>query len=138
MRFNTVLLACVIGSSLSPAWAQYVPLPVCLNIDMWDATVGGDKIAGGVSVLGKPFGFAKVQLYSSSGKVAYLGVTDEHGGFATGVLSPDDYRLEIEGWGSASIHLTHDADRPYQGSFAPTFSLLLLDNGCVTVGVSEN
>ena len=49
--------------------------------------------------------FAKVTLYSSSGKVAWVGATDKDGGFATGRMPPDEYRIESTGWGSATVRL---------------------------------
>jgi hypothetical protein len=74
--------------------------------------------------------FAKVQLYSSSGKVAWVGVSDKDGGFATGWLPPDEYRIEAAGWGSATVRLNPELGR--QDSQTTAWTLQLMDNACIS------
>lgn len=74
--------------------------------------------------------FAKVLLYSSSGKIAWVGATDGNGGFATGLLPPDEYRIESAGWGSATVRLNPDVAKQF--SQPPAWTLQLMDNGCIS------
>jgi hypothetical protein len=74
--------------------------------------------------------FAKVKLYSSSGRVAWLGETDKDGGFATGSMPPDEYRIEATGWGSATVRLDPSVSK--DAIQTPSWTLTLMDRGCIS------
>jgi Carboxypeptidase regulatory-like domain len=94
------------------------------------ATIGGDTIAGGVLMRKKPLKFAKVRLYFSSGATAWNGTTDNNGRFATTKVPPGDYRLEVSGWGSTTVHLNPELNKGPFGQ-TPAWNLMLMDNACV-------
>ena len=80
--------------------------------------------------------FAKVHLYSSSGKMAWVGATDKDGGFSTGEMAPDEYRIEATGWGSASVRLNPDVAKQF--SQTPSWTLQLMNKGCISAIAVRN
>lgn len=78
---------------------------------------------------------ALVQLYASVGVAAWVGFTDKNGEFATVKLPPGVYRLEIDGWGSTKVRLDPNLAKKFHGQ-VPTWSLLLMDNGCVDTSMN--
>jgi hypothetical protein len=101
----------------------------CPDPKLREAAIGGNTINGGVVLHKKPVKFAKVRLYSSSGEAAWIGKTDKNGTFKTAQLSPGDYRLEIGGWGTTTIHLNPEIDKGRHQK--PAWSIFLFDNACV-------
>jgi hypothetical protein len=94
-------------------------------------TIGGDSITGYVVHRGgKPVKFAKVTLYSSSGEVSWVGVTDKDGGFFTGSMPPDEYRIESPAWGSAKVRLDPGVSK--RSSQTPSWTLTLMDDACIS------
>jgi len=75
--------------------------------------------------------FAKVRLYSSSGKTAWIGTTDKNGRFTTDKVPPGEYRLEVSGWGSTTVQLNPELDKGGFSAQIPAWNLLLSDNACV-------
>jgi len=94
-----------------------------------EAVIGGNTIDGGVVLHKKPVKFARVRVYSSSGEIAWIGKTDKDGTFKTAQLPSGDYRLEISGWGSTTIHLNPEIDKGIRQT--PIWNILLTDNACV-------
>jgi hypothetical protein len=105
------------------------PVALTQSCKLQEAVIGGNTINGGVVLHKKPLKFAKVRVYSSSGKTAWIGKTDKNGAFKTVQLTPGDYRLEISGWGSTTIHLNPEIDRGLRQT--PSWNILLVDNACV-------
>jgi hypothetical protein len=101
----------------------------CPDPMLQEATIGGNTVNGGVVLDKKPVKFANVSFYSSSGETAWIGKTDKDGVFNTAQLPPDDYQLEIGGWGSTTIHLNPVIDKGFHQT--PVWSILLFDKGCV-------
>jgi hypothetical protein len=100
------------------------------------ATIGGDRIAGGVMLDKKPLKFALVRLYSSSGKTVWIGTTDENGRFAINKMPPGDYHLKVSGWGSTIVHLNPGIDRA--GDQVGIWNLFLEDNACISWQATYN
>ena len=121
MRWSALIL--IFATSLCAAGSR------CPDPSQRQVTVGGNSLTGYLARHRKPVKFAKVRLYSSSGKVAWVGATDKDGGFATGSMPPDDYRIEATGWGSATVRL-NPALRT-QNNQTPAWTLLLFDNACI-------
>jgi hypothetical protein len=105
--------------------------PRCPDPRLRQATIGGEIITGGVTLHRKPVKFAKVQLYSSSGKTGWIGTTDKNGRFTTDKMAPGDYRLEVSGWGSTTVQLNPELDKGGFSGQIPAWNLLLSDNACV-------
>ena len=81
----------------------------------------------------KSLAFVQVRLYFSLGKTAWMGTTDERGRFAANNLAPDEYRLEVERWGSITVQLDPNSHKT-TGNEIPLWGLLLRDDACaVTV-----
>ena len=122
---------------------KYAALPVVLTASLClaasrcpdprlqDATIGGNRIIGYVVLHKKPLKFARMRLYSASGETAWIGKTDKDGGFSTTQLPPGGYRLEVSGWGIAKVRLNPELDKGPFGQI-PAWSLLLIDNSCVS------
>lgn len=89
-----------------------------------------ETISGHVVLQQKPLTFAAVRVYSSLGKIAWIGTTDANGRFRTSKLSPGKYRLEVDGWGSTVVQLNPELDKGFGGG-VHSWSLLLIDNACV-------
>jgi len=106
-----------------------IAAPRCPDPRLRQATIGGDTITGGVTLHKKPVKFAQVRLYSSSGKTAWIGTTDKNGRFTSNKIPPDDYRIEVSGWGSTTVHLSSEVDKGFRQK--PAYDLLLGDNTCV-------
>jgi hypothetical protein len=117
------LLTLILAATLCNAASR------CPDPKLKEAAIGGSTIDGGVVLHKKPVKFAKVRLYSSSGQTAWIGKTDKDGRFRTAQLPPGDYRLEIIGWGSATIHLNPEIDKGFRQT--PVWNILLIDNACV-------
>jgi len=124
------LLALILAATLCNAASR------CPDPKQQEAAIGGKTINGGVVLHKKPVKFAKVRLYSSSGETAWIGKTDKDGTFRTTQLPPGDYRLEISGWGSTTIHLNPEMDKGLRQT--PGWNLFLIDNACVTTIQSMN
>lgn len=105
--------------------------PRCPDPSSRLAIIGGDTITGGVLMHKKPLKIAKMRLYSSTGKTAWVGMTDRDGTFRITHLPPDTYRLNVRGWGSVTIRLNPDLKKLSNGQ-VPSYSVLLTDNGCVS------
>jgi hypothetical protein len=117
------LLTLILAATLCSAASR------CPDPKLQEAEIGGNTINGGVVLHKKPLKFAKVRVYSSSGETAWIGKTDKGGAFKTAQLPPGDYRLEISGWGSTTIHLNPEIDKGTRQT--PSWNILLVDNACV-------
>ena len=95
--------------------------------------IGGDTINARVS-LTKPLTLAQVRLYFSTGKTAWVEVTDKDGGFRITHLPPGTYRLEVRGWGSTTIRL--DPKLNNFGTQVPDWDVELMEDECVGAGFS--
>jgi hypothetical protein len=94
------------------------------------AIIGGDTITGGVLIHKKALKFAQLRLYSSTGKTAWVGMTDNDGSFHITQLPPDTYRLKVRGWGSTTIRINPDLSKLPNGQTL-FYSVLLMDDGCI-------
>ena len=103
----------------------------CPDAKMRQAVIGGEIIAGNVIVRQQALKFAQVRLYDSSGKIVWVGTTNKDGGFTIKHLQHDSYRLDVRGWGSATIRLDQKLDRLGNGQ-AIAYSLQLLDKQCLS------
>ena len=130
MTRGAFLLALILAVTLCNAASR------CPDPKQQEAAIGGNTINGGVVLHKKPVKFAKVRLYSSSGETAWIGKTDKDGTFRTTQLPPGDYRLEISGWGSTTIHLNPEMDKGLRQT--PGWNLFLIDNACVATIQSMN
>ena len=101
----------------------------CPDPKLQEAVIGGNTIAGGVVLHRRSLRHAKVRLYFSSGEIAWAGKTDKNGRFATSELKAGDYRIEIRGWGTTTIHLNPELDKRFMQK--PAWGLLFVDNTCV-------
>ena len=119
-----LLLTLVLATTLCNA------APRCPDPRLRLAIIGGDTITGGVLIHKKPLKFAKLRLYFSTGKTAWVGMTDKDGSFRITHLPPDTYRLDVRGWGSTTIRLNPDLNKLSNGQI-PAYSVLLMENGCV-------
>ena len=115
----TAVLAISLGSTASR----------CPDPKLQEAAIGGHTISGGVVLHKKPLKSANVRLYSPSGQVAWIGKTDKNGHFRSMELNPGDYRVEIRGWGTTTIHLNPEIDKGFMQK--PVWELLFVDNACV-------
>jgi hypothetical protein len=122
MRWRTIIL--ILAASVCCAE------PRCPDPTLRQVTIGGDTINGSVVLHKKPLKLAKVRLYFSSGKLAWIGATDRNGGFVTNKMPPGEYRLEVNGWGSTAVQLTPDIDKGLRQ--VPTWNLVLFENACVS------
>jgi hypothetical protein len=120
---RTFLTAFILCTSLS--FASHCP-----DLRLRQATIGGDAITGYVILRNGPLKSAQMRLYDSSGKTAWVGLTDKHGGFSITHLRPDTYRLEVSGWGTAKIRLNPELDKLSTGQ-VPVWGVELMDNECV-------
>jgi hypothetical protein len=107
----------------------------CPDPNLRQAVIGGDAINGFVVLHGKPMKFARMRLYSSSGKTTWVGLADRDGGFAIRHQPPDTYHLTVCGWGSATIRLDSTLTKLPNGQ-TPIWAVELMDNECV--GYSES
>ena len=103
----------------------------CPDPNLRKAVVGGDTINGSIVLRKKPLKFAEVRLYFSTGKTAWVGMTDKDGSFRVTHLPPDTYRLDVRGWGSTTIRLNPDLNKLPNGQIIPAYSVLLMENECV-------
>lgn len=101
----------------------------CPDPRLQEVTIGGNTITGGVVTHKKAVRFIEVRLYSSAGETAWVGKTDKDGWFRTSKLEAGDYRIEIDKWGSTTIHLNPEIDKGFMQK--PVWELLFIDNGCV-------
>lgn len=102
----------------------------CPDPNLRQAVIGGDAINGSIILQTKPLKFAPLRLYFSTGKTAWVGMTDKDGRFSTTHLRPDTYRLDVRGWGSATIRLNSDLNKLSNGQI-PAYSVQLMENECV-------
>jgi hypothetical protein len=107
----------------------------CPDARLRQAVIGGDTIDGSVIINQKPLRSAQIRLYFSTGKTAWVGVTDKKGSFRIAHLPPDTYRLEVRGWGSTTIRLEPTLTELPNGQM-PVWAVQLMDNECV--GYSES
>lgn len=128
---SRLLLTLVLATTLCNA------APRCPDPRLRLAIIGGDTITGGVLIHKKPLKFAQLRLYSSTGKTAWVGMTDKDGSFRITHLPPDTYRLDVRGWGSATIRLNPDLNKLPNGQI-PAYSVLLMENGCVSTPTVVN
>ena len=77
----------------------------CPDAMLRQAVIGGGTIEGSVVLHEKPLKSAQVLVYFSTGKTAWVGMTDKHGNFRITHLRPDTYRLDVRGWGTTTIRL---------------------------------
>jgi hypothetical protein len=96
----------------------------------YGAVIGGETINGSVVLHQKPLKFAQLRLYFSIGKTAWVGMTDKDGSFRISQLRPDTYRLDVRGWGSATIRLNPDLNKLSNGQI-PVWSVQLMEDECV-------
>ena len=109
----------------------------CPNPRLQNPTIGGNVIVGYVELNHKPLQFAKVKVYSSSGKRVWVGATDTDGMFATGEMLPGDYTIKVAGWGSGNVRLDPDLFKE-MGPSRAGWHLLLFDPGCVGTMANGN
>jgi len=102
----------------------------CPDARLQEAVIGGDTIDGSVILHQKPLKSAQIRLYFSSGKTAWVGITDKKGGFHITHLPQDTYRLDVRGWGSTTVRLDPKLSKLSNGQ-VPNYSLLLMENECV-------
>jgi len=118
----TGTLNVILAASLSVA-------ALCPDPGLRQATIGGDRIIGGVILRKRALRFAQVRLSSSDGKLAWIGQTDKNGKFATAKVPPDKYLLKVRGWGSGTVQVDPEIDKQLRQ--VPAWYVLLFDNGCV-------
>ena len=128
---SRLLLTLVLGTTLCNAAAR------CPDSRLRLAIIGGDTITGGVLVHKKPPKFAQLRLHSSTGKNAWVGMTDKDGSLCINHLPPDTYGLDVRGWGSTTIRLNPDLNKLPNGQI-PTYSVLLVEKGCVGTATVVN
>jgi hypothetical protein len=102
----------------------------CPDPNVRQAVIGGDTINGNIVLQQKPLKFAQLRLYFSTGKTAWVGMTDKDGSFRITHLQPDKYRLNVRGWGSTTIRLEPKLNKFANGQ-VPNWAVLLMDNQCV-------
>jgi hypothetical protein len=95
------------------------------------AVIGGDTISGSIVLHQKPLKSAQIRLYFSTGKIVWVGTTDKDGAFRIPRLLPGTYRLDVRGWGSATIQLDPKLTKLGNGQ-VPSWGVLLMDNECVS------
>jgi len=127
MRWS--VLSVILASSLCTAGSH------CPDPTQRQATINGQSfITGHVNHDGtghpKPLKFAKVQVYSSSGQLAYVGETDKDGVFTIGPLPEGNYHLVVSGWGRTTVRLSPEQDPVGLGG---DYDLILNDHECVLV-----
>jgi hypothetical protein len=94
-----LVLTLILAASLCSA------APRCPDPRLRKAKIGGDVITGGVVLHKEPLKFVQVRLYSSSDKMPWRGKTDKNGRFVLNNMAPDEYRLEVSGWGATTVQL---------------------------------
>jgi hypothetical protein len=115
-----------IGIVLSAAcYAQRCPDP-----KMRQATIGGDAINGYVSLQQKPLKSAQVRLLFN-GKTCWVGSTNDTGSFQITGLRPGNYRLTVNGWGSATIRVSPDLTKSFGNGQTLNYSVMLVDKECI-------
>jgi hypothetical protein len=154
---NALLLALLIGNL--PIAAQ------CPDPRYRELEIGGDTISGYVSIARKRWPSASVQLYSW-GRLLRTTQTDNDGQFTINDVSPGKYTLSVTGWGSTTIRIDPEFDRPFlprttplthllsvsgSGEFPalvsqsrddgtigqhPVWAIQLFDRGCVSYGMN--
>jgi hypothetical protein len=102
----------------------------CPDPRLRQAVIGGETINGSVVLHQKPLKSAQLRLYFSIGKTAWVGMTDKDGTFRISQLRPDTYRLDVRGWGSATIRLNPDLNKLANGQI-PVWSVQLMEDKCV-------
>ena len=102
----------------------------CPDPRMQHAVIGGDTIDGGVSLHHKPLKFAQLRLSFSNGTTAWVGTTDKDGRFHIRDLRPDTYRLDVRGWGTATIRISADLSKLPNGQQV-FYTLALMDDECI-------
>jgi hypothetical protein len=106
----------------------------CPDMRLRQAVIGGDTIDGRVILNQKPLKSAQIRLYFSTGKTAWVGMTDKNGSFHITHLPPDTYRLDVRGWGSSTIRLDPKLNKLSNGQ-VPNYFLQLMENECVGTGM---
>lgn len=99
----------------------------CPDPNLRQAVIGGDTINGSIVLQQKPLKLAQLRLYFSTGKTAWVGMTDKDGSFRITHLRPDTYRLDVRGWGSATIRLNPDLNKFSNGQI-PAYSVQLMES----------
>jgi len=112
---GALLIALIIGTL--PIAAQ------CPDPRYRELRVGGDKISSHVSIARQPVQSALVRLYSS-GRLLRTTHTNDQGGFTIDAISPGQYTLSIDGWGSIAVRVDPELDEPFQSTSAPLTHLL--------------
>lgn len=107
----------------------------CPDPRLQEAVIGGDTIDGSVFLQHKHVKFAQIRLYFSTGKTAWVGMTDTNGSFHITHLPSGTYRLNVRGWGSTTIRLDPRLNKLPSGR-VPYWSVELLDHECVGFGES--
>ena len=127
MKLNTVLVAVLlIGDTLIAA--------ECPDARRRSVEIGGDTISGLVSEARKPIKSVSVRLYSG-GKLVATDQTNNDGRFTIHDLSPGKYTLSVTGWGSTTVRINPERDRPFLPQH-PAWTISLSDRGCVDFGMS--
>ena len=126
-----LLLTLVLATTLCHAG------PRCPDPRLRLAIIGGDTINGSLLIHKRPLKFVQLRLYSSTGKTAWVGMTDKDGGFRVTQLPPDTFRLYVRGWGSTTIRLNPDLNTLPNGQI-PAYSVQLLENECVATTTVVN
>ena len=109
----------------------------CSDSRLQQAVIGGNSIDGSVGLHHKPVRLAQLRLHFSNGKTAWVGTTDKDGGFHIRDLRPDTYRLDVRGWGRATIRINPDLNKLPNGQTL-FYSVLLMDDGCIGILTGTN
>ena len=91
MACGAFLLTLILAATLCSAASR------CPDPKLQEAVIGGNTINGGVVLHKTPLKFAKVRVYSSSGKTAWIGKTDKNGAFKTVQLTRATIALRLVG-----------------------------------------
>src|SRR5271167_4411994 len=116
------------GEPLTPA--------ECPDARRRSVEIGGDTISGFVSKARKPLKSVSVRLYSR-GKVVGTDRTNNEGRFTIYHVSPGTYTLSVTRWGSTTVRINPELDRPFLPQH-PAWGISLSDNGCVDFGSDLN
>jgi hypothetical protein len=108
------------------------PFPVPANGDDWRRHNYWQRSAAGEAPKIRPSA-----LYFSSGKTAWVGMTDKSGNFASTKIMPGNYRLEVSGWGNTAVELNRKLDQLPNGQTL-AWNLSLTDDACVGAGMSAD